>query len=96
MRNRRTKAELEKLTTAVFYLLKQGFEPHAIHKKTGERRDLIDGIIARIIEDHREIDFQLKVVAGSKTLSQLAGDGASEFFKVEKDEFGAMILIPVE
>lgn len=94
MRNRRTKGELVKIANTIFELLKKGYDPHAICEKTGERRDLVSGIISKILEDHPDMAIQIRIVHVSKTIEQLLGDSSVEFVKFEKDSTGAIVIIP--
>lgn len=94
MRIRRTKIQILDLYSEVFELIGKGYDPFAICKKTGERRDLITGIISKILEDHPDFVVQIRIVHVSKTIAQLLGDNGVEFVEIEKDSTGAMILTP--
>lgn len=94
MRMRRTKTELKKLADVVFDLLQDGYAPHAICAKLGERRDLISSMIARLMEEHRNFDYRISVVHCSTTIGNIIGDNCVQFVEFEKDDSGSLIIIP--
>lgn len=94
MKTRRTKSEMDKLADFIFDLMNQGYDPHAICVKTGERRDLVSTIIARLIAEHRDINYHISIVHYSRTIRQLVGEDCKPFVKFSKDNNGMLTVIP--
>lgn len=94
MKKRRTKSEMDKLASFVFDLMNQGYDPHAICVKMGERRDLISSMIARLMAEHRDFKYQISIIHCSRTIGQLVEDNSVNFVEFEKDDSGTLIIIP--
>lgn len=95
MRKRRTKSQLALVEEKVVELFNAGFTPHAIYEYIGERADLLNGILRRIIVKNINTKFKFDVIPAKMRISELSNNSEVRFYRYEIDEVGAILLLPI-
>lgn len=95
MRKRRTKLELSSLYEEVNMLLQEGYDPRAIRELTKERRDLLSGIIAKIFDNKRNMEYKCRIISSNTKICEFNNESSQKYYKFEMDNTGSIILIPI-
>lgn len=84
------------LSKQVQQLYCQGLSVSGIQAKIGIRKDLLERILFNLFRD-KSIEPQestIEVVSASSMVKTIAGDLASEYYEVTRDDSGMLILSP--
>ncbi len=74
----------------------QGLSISGIQAKIGIRKDLLERILFNLFRDKsiEPRESTIEVVSASSMIKKIAGDLASEYYEVSRDEAGVLMLTP--
>lgn len=95
-RKRLSASERSDLAEQVQNLYCQGLSISGIQAKIGIRKDLLERILFNLFRDKsiEPRESTIEVVSASSMIKTIAGDLASEYYEVSRDEAGVLMLTP--